>query len=305
MDTFANKYKVVGSTHHLLLGLWGSRWRNVELIMFTVFIDDSGTDPKQSVAIATALIIPGAQIIRLETEWNRLRSKEGFDCFHTSEFYFRNPKSEFANWNDDKRARVFGRVRQITKKYGIRAISIAVKKSDYDDVAPAELRNFLGKDHYSWAVRQLIANLTALHPPKDSAGREWIFQWLERHTPARKQIEDIMDQMQFVSEREGIVGYYSDPIFKKSVGIPGLQCVDAVAWISYQYAVHLYQKLPLRELVPQSWKEFEGHLGADGWLRAFTLRKENLEKGIKNSIANGQAMQFFNEWQQHKKAKKK
>ncbi len=170
--------------------------------MFTVFIDDSGTAPAQAVAIATALIIPQAQIIRLDTEWDGLRAKEEFDCFHTSEFYFKNPKSEFANWTDAKRARVFTRVRQISTKYGIRAVSIAVKKSDYDEVAPTELRSFLGKSHYSWAVRQVIGNLAALHPPKASAGREWIFQWLDRHVPARKEIEDIMDQMQFASERE-------------------------------------------------------------------------------------------------------
>jgi hypothetical protein len=114
-------------------------------VMFTLYIDDSGTSPSQPVAIATALIIPRIQIVRLEKEWDKFRSKENFECFHTSEFYFRNPKSEFASWDDNKQERVFRRVRQISKKYGVRAISIAVNKKDYDEVVPAEMRKHFWK----------------------------------------------------------------------------------------------------------------------------------------------------------------
>jgi len=127
--------------------------------MFTLYIDDSGTDPNQHVAIATALIIPAAQIIRLEREWDTLKQKHGFTEFHTSVFVARNYKSEFANWTEDQQERLFSRVRQISKKYGVRAVSIAVNKKDYDEVVPAELRSYFGKHHYSWAVRQLLANL--------------------------------------------------------------------------------------------------------------------------------------------------
>jgi len=228
--------------------------------MFSLYIDDSGTSPSQPVAIATALVIPAIQIVRLQKEWDRFQAKEGFKCFHTSEFYFRNYKSEFGKWDDTKWERVFRRVQQISKKYGVRAISIAVLKKDYDEVVPTDLRNYIGKTHYGWAVRQLLANLMTRYPARASQPREFVFQWLDRKDAARHEIEDIMDQMQFYCAKERIYGDYSDPHFRKSDGIPALQCVDFVSWISYQFAIWIYKKIPLRKLVPETWKEFGGHL---------------------------------------------
>jgi hypothetical protein len=48
-------------------------WK-VHLAMFTIYLDDSGTDPSQPVAIASALIIPAPRIIALEREWYKLRT---------------------------------------------------------------------------------------------------------------------------------------------------------------------------------------------------------------------------------------
>jgi hypothetical protein len=271
--------------------------------MFSLYIDDSGTDPNQSIAIATALVIPAAQIIRLEREWDTLKQKHGFTEFHTSIFVARNHKSEFANWSEDQQKRLFSRVRQISKKYGVRAISIAVNKKDYDEIVPADFRKSLGEHHYSWAVRQLLANLALLYPPTPTCRREFIFQWLERRDLARIEIEETMDQMQFISEKEGTPGDYSDPHFRKSADIPGLQCVDAVAWVSYQYALHIYKKIPLKKFVPESWKEFEGHLGSEGWLKAVTILRENLQRSITKAVPDPTAMQFFKEWEEYRKNK--
>ncbi len=109
--------KIIGRTHHMLVSLWGKRWRQVRLIMFTAYIDDSGTDPAQRVANATALIVPASRIVEFQHEWDKLKKREGFTEFHTSEFVAKNPKSDFANWSRVKQARVFRRVRQICMKY--------------------------------------------------------------------------------------------------------------------------------------------------------------------------------------------
>jgi hypothetical protein len=101
-------------TEHTMLSLRGSRWREVHLALFTVYLDDSGTSPSQHVAIASAFIMPAARILTLEKEWNRFKEKEGFSCLHMSEFVALNPKSEFANWAD-KQNRVANRLRQIVK----------------------------------------------------------------------------------------------------------------------------------------------------------------------------------------------
>jgi len=147
--------------------------------MFTVYIDDSGTSPSQHIAIATALIIPAAQIIRLEKEWATLAGREGFTDFSMAEFVAANPKSEFANWNGDKQERVFRRIRQISKKYGLRAFSVAVNKKDYDSIVPDALRSWIGQYHYTWAVHHLLSFLNLWR--SESIGRppfEYVFHWM-------------------------------------------------------------------------------------------------------------------------------
>jgi len=265
--------------------------------MFSLYIDDSGTSPSNPVALATAFIIPAAQIVRLEKEWDTFRTKENFNCFHTSEFMARNPKSEFATWDDAKQERVFRRVRQISKKYG-RAVSIAVNKKDYNEIVPPELRSFLGPDHYTWAVRQLIAHLheVDLSPQLQ---REFIFQWLELRDRRRKEIEIVMDQMQFLADKNKLAGSYY-PNFRKSSGIPALQCVDAIAWVCYQYSLLIFRKIPLKRFVSEAWHDFDGHLG-NGWLRAAVMPREKLQKAVQKAIADGKAMDFFNEWKQARK----
>jgi Protein of unknown function (DUF3800) len=286
----------------MLVSVWGKRWREINLMMATLYIDDSGTDPKQHVAIATVLIIPASQIIRLEREWNTLREKEHFRCFHTSECMAKNAKSEFANWDDDKIERVFRRVRQISKKYGARAVSIAVNKKDYDELVPPEFRNYIGKYHYTWAVRQLLSFIEPHFPPKPA--REFIFQWLERKDKARKEIEDVMDQAQWLACKEGLPRDYADPQFRKSDDIPGLQCVDAIGWICYQYSLLLFRKTPLKKYIDESWHHFGAHLSEEGWLMAFTILRDKLQKLIENALANEKAMAIFKEWEEHKKERK-
>ena len=128
---------------------------------------------------------------------------------------------------------------------------------------------------------------------------------MQRHNPSRKEIEIIMDQLQFVAEREGLVGLYSEPVFRKSDGIPGLQCVDAIAWVCYQYSLLVFKGIPLKKFVEESWHDFGGHLSFEGWLHAFTMRREQLKRSIERAIADGRALQFFKEWRDargHEKA---
>ena len=68
---------------------------------FNVYIDDSGTDPKQKVAIASCIVIPAVRISALDREWIALKDEEQFSEFHTSECIANNPKSDFANWDED------------------------------------------------------------------------------------------------------------------------------------------------------------------------------------------------------------
>src|SRR5271156_3263781 len=113
--------RIVGRTHHYLVSVLGSRWNKVNLMYFTLFMDDSGSRGRHRIAVAAGLVIPSAQIVSLEKEWNTFKEREGFDDFHASPC--NAPDKQFANWDDAKINRVFSRVRQICKKYGVGAIS--------------------------------------------------------------------------------------------------------------------------------------------------------------------------------------
>jgi hypothetical protein len=84
--------------------------------MFTIYIDDSGSDPKQAVAVAAGLIVPAKQIPLLDNRWSSFKTTQKFTDLHASVCAAKNPKTDFAAWDDDKVRRVLNRACQITQK---------------------------------------------------------------------------------------------------------------------------------------------------------------------------------------------
>jgi hypothetical protein len=225
------------------------------LVMFSAYIDDSGTDPNQRAAIATAFVIPTTQIIPLEREWDKLKNKYGFSDFHTSEMVARNYKSDFADWDEAKQRRVFRRVREISKKYSIRsaAVSFAVNKADYDNVVPLEYRDRLG-GHYTWAVRHVMNFLEAWKQSRKIPPLEYIFDWAEPACEERVEIETVMAQTESISQQRGRPGEFTNYGFRRRKDIPALQCVDAIGWTCYQQALFQFHKVPMHKLAEEAWE---------------------------------------------------
>src|ERR1022692_1142166 len=177
--------------------------------MFTVYVDDSGTSPTQPVAIASALIIPAYRIVVLQKEWDKLRTKENFADWHTSEFVAKNPHSDFANWDDQKGSRVFGRVRQIARKYGVKSVAFSVYKKDYDEAIPADLRKYPGEFHYTWAVQHLLDRLFQWRVASGSTSPlAYVFDWMESKDERRREIEDALDQQERLAVEAGVAGAF-------------------------------------------------------------------------------------------------
>ena len=174
--------------------------------MITVYVDDSGTSPSQHVAIATGLLVPGLDVLRMEKEWKTLQAKEEFSDFHTSEFVARNYKSEFGKWDDVKHRRVYDRVRQIAKKYGVGALSVAVKKQDYEDVLPEDFRNLIGRNHYTWAFHHLLSILRARRGSHSEF--EYVFDWMEEGSPEREEVVAAMGRAEEVAIEDGTPGEF-------------------------------------------------------------------------------------------------
>jgi hypothetical protein len=288
-----------GRTRVLLESVRGIHWRKVYLAMFTVYIDDSGTAPEQKVAIASAFVIPARQINALEREWENLKKKERFSDFHTSEMVYRNPRSEFANWDSEKQQRVFHRVREISKKYGVGpsgAVSFSINKADHDAIVPNFLRSELG-NHYTAAVRQLTTMVDGWRLSKKLPPLEYVFDWMgERNDPRRIEIETAMQQSdRYTDVFHGRKGDFSNYSFRRRTDIPGLQCVDAIGWTCYQQALLTFSDKPMHPLAKIAWRDYGGELGPQGWLQAFMIIQDKLREWVSDECKMLESIRLLKE----------
>lgn len=298
--------EIVGRTHHILVSAYGSRWPKVNVAMFTLFLDDSGTRPTHKVAVASALIVPSTQIINLEKEWNALKTKEGFSCFHASVCNARDKHSEFTDWSDGKVDRIFARVMQIAKKYGARAISCSTHKKFYDEaVKPEEIRRYFGTYHYTWCVGLVIADAERWRKAHRHAEPfAFIFDYMEPNAPARIEIEKVLAMCERANREQGACGDYTKYNFLDKKDIPGLQCADEIAWTCNRIALHQFNRISMPERAKRCWIGYGGPKGPDGFLRAFTVMKNQLQKVVADEIADGRTFVRIQRWEREDDEKK-
>ena len=284
------------AANHFLLSIGCSKKKEFNLVMFTAYIDDSGTSTTQPVAIASAIIIPSKRISALESVWVKLAEKHGFTDFHTAVCVARNPKSEFANWDEKKVKAVIARIRQISKKFGVKAFSVAVNKADYDHVIPVEIKAVGGAQHYTWAVRHLIRLLDLWGADTGmSIPYEYIFDWIDPKSGKveKSEIETVLAQEDTIHPGR-YEGHYA---FKKRRDFAGLQCADLLAWSCYQFALNKFKGVPLSPIADESFTDFERPFPLDKeWLTALTVTRPNLEDWIKKESANPISQTRRAEW---------
>lgn len=266
--------------------------------MFSVYIDDSGTDPRQKVAIATGLIVPALRTATLDNEWGRFKEKEQFKCFHTSPCLAGNEKEGFGDWDEEKKFRVLRRVRKIARKYGVKAISLAVNKADYEEVVPREFLELGGRYHYTWAIRNLLTLLDAWAVVNGvTSSYEYVYHWMDpkAQKEARQEIETVMAQAEEVARQRGLDRTYKNYSFRDDEAIPALQCVDLVGWAAYQFALKVFANIPPSDIATESFWDF--HSPQDNeWLDALTIRKEHLRDWVEREKADGRGVERLKAW---------
>ena len=272
----------------------------MRLAMFTVYIDDSGTDPRQAVAIASAVIIPAKRIVALNQEWKTFANKEGFTEFHTAECVAHNSRSEFSDWDDAKTRRVMSRIRQILRKYGAKAFSFAVNKQDYDQVIPVEIAEVGGRHHYTWAVRNVLSALDRwAEISKMSIPFEYVFDWMDKNSQkeAKAEIEIVFEQAQSVNIQHR--RRYTNYSFRRRQDIPALQCTDMLAWTCYQFALFKFANVPLSEIARESFTDFEkAGLNQQEWLTAVTITREHLADWGRRELNDPRSQKRRAEWRE-------
>jgi uncharacterized protein DUF3800 len=280
-----------------LLSVRGAKWREVLLAAFNVYIDDSGTDPKQKIAIASCIVIPAVKIPAMDREWETLKGKEHFSDFHTSQCVANNSNSDFADWDCGKKRRVLLRVRQITKKYAVQAVSFAVNKLDYEQLASPEIKEFTGKHHYAWAVENVLNWIdTWADRTKATLPFEYVYDSMDKGA-RRDEIDGLMIRMENFYAENGEAGRYSNYGFRRREDIPALQCADLMAWTCYQRALRHFGNTPMHYLASESFADFKNHSNKkynEPWFLPTFLTRDNF-KSFCDSAIEGRSLKHFRE----------
>jgi hypothetical protein len=271
--------------------------------MFTAYLDDSGTSDIQPIAVAAAIVISAKQIIALEEQWKRFARKYGFSDFHASWCNAQNYNSDFADWDDAKTKRAFRRVGEFCKKFGVKVWSFVVKKQDFDAVVPLALREAIGS-HHTWAVRHVAKHLAEWKIKKKERFLEYVFDWQDINSSPRREIDMVMGQVQHM------LGEPVNHVFRARRDFPGLQCVDLLAWASYQLAMENLMNVSMPSNANVVLANLEEHRGDEGWFRVAFVRRVDLDKWVKVEMGIGKAIPALQAWaakypERGKRAKKK
>jgi Protein of unknown function (DUF3800) len=285
---------------HVLLSAYKEKWQEIYLLMFTIFIDDSGTAPDQKLAVAAAIFVPAKQLVSFEKEWNAFLKKEELEDFHSSECLARNPHSVFAMWDDDRVKRVFARIQQITSKYSVKSYCLAVHKQDYDEVIPKEMRASVGQSHYTWAVSSVLGYVYDWSVER-SVPIEYVFDNASKDV--KREIEDALAIAETVYPGH-FSGNYS---FRSRKDVPGLQMVDLFAWAASRRGCHLRFEQPIHPIVNKCWEIYEKMQGGS-WCEVQALNREGLEGWVGNtygSLEDLRTRTLKNKLKEARKPKKK
>ena len=268
------------------------------MAFFTVYLDDSGTAPEQPIASASALIVPGKKIRNLETHWDRFITSQGISDFHASACAAApsTKEKQYHHLDKDAKEHIFMRVRQFCKRYGAQTFGFSVYKPDFDSVVSGEFRTYAG-GHDTWAVRHVIREVELWRRQRKIAEpMQYIFDWQEIGSDNREEIDDLLGQACEWQKEP----FYHD--FKPRKSIPGLQCVDLIAWLTFQLGLNNFHNKSFEGLALQCIKDFEdyypqGKVPVDQkWFQVPTVLKTALKMWFDAEIQKGQSVSWFRDW---------
>jgi hypothetical protein len=280
---------------HALVSAYGSKWSERYLRMFSIYIDDSGSAPDQGFAIAAGIVFPANRIEAFEKEWSAFLGKEDIQELHASVCVARNPRSDFANWDDDRVDRVLLRAQQIIFKYSVKAFSIGIHKQDYNELVPKEMWLSVGQSHYVWALSSVLG-LSYDWASSHSAPMEYVFDNASK--AEKRDIDEAMDYSEALYAGH-FSGHYS---FRSRKEVPGLQAVDLFAWVNYQAACDTRFGIPIKPVAEKLWFPFIQRNG-EKWCTIQSLSREGLKMWVKDTCGSTEDLRLRAYKQKRKEAR--
>jgi hypothetical protein len=222
--------------------------------MFSLYCDDSGTDASSEIAVAGCCIATVQQCQEFKRNWENINQREHFGIFHMADFVAKREQFAESEWqNQEKRDRTMSALLGVIRTRAAFVISTAVVKSAYDEVVTGDLRERMGKNHYTFAVRHCVAivdSWRARH--RYTEPLQYVF---DRMSKGSGDINDTVFKPVVLGGEAGLqrygIGKDGWSFQDKSVVIP-LQAADIWAWENFRYAARTYFKpngarAPIRE----------------------------------------------------------
>lgn len=225
--------------------------------MFKLYCDDSGTDADSNIAVAGCCIATVEQWDEFRRNWNAVNQRENFGVFHMADFVAKWGQFSQTEWrNQEKRDRTMRALLGMIKTRATFMISTAVVKSAYDEVVTGRLRQRMGKNHYTFAVRHCVALVDkwrAQHGYTEPL--QYVF---DRMGKGRGDIDETVFKPALLGgdaaiQRYGIVkGGWS---FQDKSVVIQLQAADIWAWENLRYASRtFFAPKDAREPIRQSYR---------------------------------------------------
>lgn len=228
---------------------------------FHFFMDDSGTSPNQSVAVAAGWIAKAPSWHLFDREWRKIQNDPShkFSCMHMSEFAFGGQGTEFENWNLPKKEAVLNKLSLLVRRRALKGFALGVVKKDFDDIVPPELRNAGHENHYTYAVRSVMGMIHKWREANGLLGTqiEYFFDFMEPRDRRRREIEGVFASVG--TPQENLVKYglkRGGFNFKERCPLPALQAADMFAWTIYRAIQNEIGQAKANLLAKKAFKEF-------------------------------------------------
>jgi hypothetical protein len=121
---------------------------------------------------------------------------------------------------------------------------------------------------------------------------------MKKNDPRRVEIEEIMEQAEVLT---GSAGDYVNYGFRNRCDLPGLQCVDMLAWISYQSALMVYTKKSFSRDALVGWQDLD-KVGED-WRLTLAVNRDRLAEWAHDEATHGTARARYKLWENYKMLK--
>lgn len=204
------------------------------MAFITALFDDSGTHPESSIAVAACVLASGEQWRRFNREWVRAERKEKFGVFHMADFAAGH--HQFKGWDRATKNRVLRRLCGILLAHARKGWAIAVRKKDYDSIIEGPFREYAGRFHYTFCVRQCASRIGVWRRERK---KEWSLRYaFDRMSQGKGEIMNAMDRA------DGLDGYG----FEDKSKILPLQAADIFAWTALQQMHGLLSKRKTSEI---------------------------------------------------------